>query len=52
MAELFLMNAEFFGAIGAFKISVRILGETFGIFKERDLPSDEQCYSKEQKAPC
>ena len=44
MAELFLMNAEFFGAIGASKISVRVLGETLGILIERDLPSDEQRY--------
>lgn len=45
------MNAEFFRAVGALKIFVRVLGETLGIFKERDLPSDEQSYSQEQKAP-
>ena len=46
------MDAEFFCAVGAFQISVRVLGETLGILIERDLPSDEQGYGEEQKAPC
>ena len=46
------MDAEFFCAVGAFQISVRVFGETLRILKERDFPSDEQRYCQEQKAPC
>ena len=52
MFQLLLMYAEFFGAIGTFKISVSVLGKTLGILKERNLPPDEKRYCQEQKAPC
>ena len=52
MLQLLFMHAEFFGAVGAFKISVRVLGKTLGILKKRNLPPDEKRYCQEQKAPC